>query len=482
MAVLEHLEPKNVFYYFEELSKIPRGTFDTARVGDYCVAFAKERKLEVIRDEAGNIIIKKPGTTGYEKSEPVILQGHLDMVCEKTAESSHDFKTDGIELCVGDGFIKAKDTTLGADNGIAVAMILALLESTDIPHPPIEALFTADEEIGMGGADAVDLSLLKGKKLLNLDSEEEGILTTGCAGGISMETLIPVQKEERCGTEVSVRISGLLGGHSGAEIHKQRGNAHKMMGRLLDRMQKKADIFLVSVSGGSKDNVIAGECRAELLVETKDSDKTKETVQEMKVIWDNEFMGEEPGLTLEVTEQENIRIAAFDRNSTDHIITYLVICPYGVQEYSRKLENLVETSVNIGAVMMQDSCVKMKTLIRSSVESRKEQMKEILDQCAKAVGGKTEIITEYPAWQYNPDSELLRVMLDTYQAVYKEEPVVFAIHAGLECGLFLGKRPDLDCVSFGPELKDVHSVNEKLDIASTERTWNYLKAILADLK
>ncbi len=251
MAVLENQEPQKVFQFFEEMCQIPHGTFDTKRISDYCVAFAKDRGLEVIQDEANNVIIRKPGTAGYEESEPVIIQGHLDMVCEKTADSPHDFKTDGLELYVEDGYLKAKDTTLGGDDGIAVAMAMAVLDSDDIPHPPIETLFTVDEEDGMGGAHAIDLTLLKGRKLINLDSEEEGILTTGCAGGIQYVTEIPVQREERDGQLVKIRIHGLLGGHSGAEIHKQRGNSHKMMGRLLYHIAREIPFHLACVGGGS---------------------------------------------------------------------------------------------------------------------------------------------------------------------------------------------------------------------------------------
>lgn len=289
MAVLENLEPQKVFRFFEEISQIPRGTFDTKRVSDYCVSFAKERDLEVIQDEANNVIIRKPGTDGYESCEPVILQGHLDMVCEKTADSSHDFKTDGLELYVKDGYLRAKDTTLGSDNGIAVAMAMAVLDSKDIPHPPIEALFTVDEEDGMGGAHAVDLSVLKGRKLINLDSEEEGILITGCAGGIQYETILPVTKEKKSGSLITVRIHGLLGGHSGAEIHKQRGNSNKMAGRFLYRAAKETALNLVSINGGTKDNVITLDTTVEILAAEGQESAVLEAAKEMEPI--TESMG-----------------------------------------------------------------------------------------------------------------------------------------------------------------------------------------------
>ncbi len=482
MAVLESLEPQKVFQFFEEICQIPRGTFDTKRISDYCVAFAKERELEVIQDEANNVLIRKPGTKGYESCEPVILQGHLDMVCEKTAGSSHDFKTDGLDLYIEDGYLRAKDTTLGSDNGIAVAMAMAILDSKDIPHPPIEALFTVDEEDGMGGAHAVDLSVLKGRKLINIDSEEEGILTTGCAGGIQYETILPVSKEKRSGTLMTVRIHGLLGGHSGAEIHKQRGNSNKMAGRLLYRIAKECTLNLVGINGGTKDNVITLDTTAEFLIPEEQGEAVSGKVQEMEKIWVDEFMGEEPGLKVDVSSAAVTDCEVLDDASTERVIAYLMLCPNGLQEFSRKLEGVVETSLNLGILETREDGVRTVFQIRSSVETRKHQLKEQLEQCAKVTGGEGRITGEYPAWQYDPNSELRQIMVDTYKELYGEEPVVSAIHAGLECGLFLGKRPDLDCVSFGPNLKDVHSVNEALDLESTKRSWEYLKAVLKNCK
>ena len=482
MAVLNELEPKEVFRFFEEISAIPRGSRDTKRISDYLVAFAKERDLKVIQDEVNNVIIFQPGTPGYEESEPVILQGHMDMVCEKTSESTHDFENDGLELYVEDGFLKAKDTTLGGDDGVAVAMALALLDSREIPHPPIEAVFTVDEELGMEGAEAIDLTVLKGKKLINLDSEEEKTLTVGCAGGVRYQGLIPVEKETASGDEIKITIQGLLGGHSGAEIHKQRGNGHKMMGRLLNHVSLETDIRLISIAGGTKNNVISSECKAEILVAKEDADKVKASVAELKATWDKEFLGKEPGLTVDVEEESVSGVAVMNAESTKRVITYFIICPNGVQCYDRELEGLVETSLNLGIVETTKDTVKLESLVRSSMESKKADMKEILDTCAQAVGANGKVHGGYPAWEYKVDSELRKVMVETFVEQYGKEPVVSTIHAGLECGLFLGKKPDLDCVSMGPDLLDIHSFNEKLDIASTQRTWEYLKGILAKLK
>ncbi len=482
MAVLENLEPQKVFQFFEEMCQIPRGTFDTKRISDYCVEFAKERGLSYIQDEVNNVIITKPGTEGYENSEPIILQGHLDMVCEKTADSDHDFTKDGLDLYVEDGYLKARNTTLGSDNGIAVAMAMAVLDSKDIPHPPIEALFTVDEEDGMGGAHAIDLTQLKGRKLINIDSEEEGILTTGCAGGIQYESIFPVRKEKKSGSLVKFRLHGLLGGHSGAEIHKQRGNSNKMVGRFLYRLSKEVDFQLASITGGTKNNVITLDTTAEFLVSNDLASLVLAKAEEMEKIWNHEFMGEEPGLKVDTSVSDVADFEVFDAASTKNVVAFLELCPNGLQEYSRKLEGVVETSLNIGVVETKEDCVRTSFHIRSSVETRKQQMKEQVEACTLLTGGEGRIIGEYPAWQYDPNSELRQIMVDTYKELYGKEPMVSAIHAGLECGLFLGKRPDLDCVSFGPNLLDVHSVNEALDLASAQRSWDYLKAILKNCK
>ena len=406
------------------------------------------------------------------------------MVCEKRPDSNHDFTKDPLELQIVDGNVVAKDTTLGGDNGIALAMAMALLDSDDIPHPPLEVLFTIDEEIGMGGAAAIDMSLFKGNMLINLDSEEEGIFTAGCAGGINYQNHIPVKKESVSGTEVTVRIHELLGGHSGFEITKQRGNANKMMGRLLDRISRDVDFVIETIAGGSKDNVIALSATAKIVVKPEDADKVKKHVEEMKALWDSEFMGDEPTLTVDVAENPDVSVEAFDKDSTDRVISYLIICPNGVIEYSRKLARSVETSLNLGVVETNDeeNYVKASYQIRSSLESKKYQVREQLDRCAKVVGAKIVVASEYPGWEYKPESKLRTIMVDTYKDMYGKEPEIVTVHAGLECGLFLNKRPELDCVSIGSALRDVHSFKESLDIASAERVWDYLKELMSRLK
>lgn len=482
MSVLQGLEPQNVFHYFEEISSIPRGTFNTKAISDHLRDFGKELGLEVIQDEANNIIIRKPGTKGYEDKDPIILQGHMDMVCEKRPNSDHDFTKDGIELVIGDdGQIRAKETTLGADDGIAVAMIMAVLASNDISHPPIEALITVDEEQGMGGAQALELSLLKGKNLINIDSEEEGIVTAGCAGGFRFEYKLPIVKKELKGDVVSINIHGLRGGHSGQEIHEQRGNAHKMMGRLLDEIAKEAKINVITSAGGSKDNVISLINKTEILVETGKSEKVVELVKEMEETWLQEFMGEEPHLQVDVKVEKEQTVEAFDDKSTRAFIDLLVLIPNGVILYSRKLKGLVETSLNIGVVETRDNEVFGASMVRSSVESEKIQLKGVLVALMNRLGASYEVVGDYPAWQFLEKSHLRDILIKEYEELYKKTPEVTTVHAGLECGLFIGKRPDLDCVSIGPDMGQVHSFNEHLSIESTKRTYDYLLAILKNM-
>lgn len=483
MSVLQELKPEKVFYYFEEICKIPHGSFDTKRISDYCVKFAEERCLEVIQDEVWNVIIRKPGTEGYENSETIALQGHLDMVCEKTPESAHDFARDGLELLIRDGYVMAKDTTLGGDDGIAVAMILAILDSDDIPHPPLEAVFTTDEEVGMGGAQALDLEKLKGKMLINIDSEEEGILTVGCAGGYRFDAEIPVAYEPAKGCVITVTLGGLTGGHSGMEIHKQRGNAHALMGRLLNHLSQKVDFQLMDVWGGSKDNVIAMKNTVKMAVAPEDQSRCIQHMRELEQSWKSEFGSDEPKLGLEIKEEAmEAGAQAFTRDSRDRVISYLSTMPNGVICFERQIEGQVETSLNAGIVRRTEDGVVVSHLVRSSVESKKEALKEQLYRLVELAGGKGTVRDEYPSWSYREDSKLRELMVRVYRDLYGEKPQVMTVHAGLECGLFVGKRPELDCVSFGPDLHDVHSVNERMSIGSVERSYNYLLEVLKEAK
>ncbi|MCR4956611.1 MAG: aminoacyl-histidine dipeptidase [Lachnospiraceae bacterium] len=476
------LEPKKVFEYFRKLSDIPRGTFNTKAVSDYCVEFAKEHNLKYIQDDANNVVIWKDGTKGYENSEPVIIQGHLDMVCEKTPDSNHDFMKDPIELVIDGKYLKAKDTSLGADDGIAVAMTLALLDSTDIPHPPIEAMFTIDEETGMGGANAIDLSVLKGHKLINIDSEEEGFLTVGCAGAVRVAVKHPVKREHKTGNVLTLTIKGLRGGHSGQEIHQQRGNANKMMGRLLHNISKEVEMNLVSVEGGTFDNVITMKNVTSILVKEGDVEAVSKIVESTKETILDELLGDEPNITI-TCENEGCKEAdVITKEGTDNVIKYIICAIDGAVAFARKIEGLVETSVNMGKITTEENVVTVSHMIRSSVDSEKWELRDRFVALAELVGATTELLENYPAWQYRDDSPLREVMVEKYKEMFGEDTKVIGIHAGLECGLFLGKRPDLDCVSIGPNLWDVHSINERLEISSVGRTYDYVKEVLAALK
>lgn len=477
MAVLNELEPKKVFQFFEEICQIPHGSGDVGRICEYCMEFAKKRNLEVLRDDFDNIIIRKEGTPGYEDSEPVILQGHLDMVCEKTADSGHDFTKDALELYIEDGFIKAKDTTLGGDDGIAVAMALAVLDENDIPHPPLEVLFTSDEETGMSGAKGLDISLLKGKKLINIDSEEEGILTVGCAGGIRCYTAFDLDLGPRKGHILKAVISGLKGGHSGVDSHRQRGNAIKLMGRLLHEASKETELYLVDASGGGKDNVIAGQ--AEVLLMAANPAPVFAAADKMKEMWKEEFGQEEPDLAVLVEDEGEGEKEAASLTTTGKIIAYLMAVPDGPAGYNRTLPGLVETSLNQGIMTVSDGSLTIGALIRSSLESKKAELAERIRVLAGLCGAGFTAGNEYPGWAYRDESPLRDLMERTYEELFGSKPQVLTIHAGLECGLFLAKNKELDCVSFGPDIMDVHSVTERLSIESVERSYRYLKAILA---
>ncbi len=479
MAVLNQLEPKKVFQFFEEICKIPHGSGNLGEICEYCVHFAEERGLKVMRDDADNIIIWKEASPGYEGKEPVILQGHLDMVCEKTAESNHDFKKDALQLYVEDGFVKAKNTTLGGDDGIALGMILALLDENDVPHPPIEAVFTADEETGMGGAKALNLQLLKGRKLINIDSEEEGVLTVGCAGGVSCHTSFPMDFSGRQGNVFQVVICGLKGGHSGSEIDRQRANALKLVGRFLYETMQSTKIFLIDAKGGGKENVIAS--RAEIVVMAEDPDVFKDTADRMYSIWKEEYAEEEPGLMVQIENQGYITANTISEDMTEKIVYYLMAAPDGPMGYNRSLPGQVETSLNHGIMAVRDGYLTIDTLVRSSVGSKKMELAKRLEILSKLCGATFLADNEYPGWAYKKQSSLRDLMVKTYCELFGTDPKVLTIHAGLECGLFMDKKKDLDCVSFGPDILDIHSVKERLSIESVERSYRYLKAVLASL-
>lgn len=482
MGVLSNYEPKDVLYYFEELTKIPRETFKCEKVADYCVEFAKEHNLEYYRDEWNNVLIRKPGTPGYEDAEPVIIQGHLDMVCVKTLDSNHNFDTDALELFVEDGKIGAKNTSLGGDDGIAVAYGLAVLASTDMPHPPIEGFFTADEEQEMRGAKNFDYSQLKGKMLMNIDGEEEGTLTVGCAGGFLTRVHIPYERTEETGTKVTLAISGLLGGHSGGEIQEQRANANKTMGRILNNLSKKYDFNIISTNGGVASNVIAQFNTTELIVEPAHVEGLVADYKAYEPVIKAEYNGDEDGLVLEATVEGEATVQAMDAASTDRVIFYLYAAPDEVQAYDRVFSEAVETSLNTGIIKTEEDNVYGQYQVRSAVKTKLDALKEKLTMWAEFLGGWIETYGDYPAWAYKAESKIRPIMVEAYKDIYGEEPQVCTTHAGLEGGMFANGKPELDTVCFGPNMHDVHSVGERIEIESVARTWELIKEVLKRCK
>lgn len=482
MAVLEQCEPKRVFHYFEEICKIPHGSGNTKEISDYLVGFAKEQGLNYVQDELNNVVIYKEATEGYENAPVVILQGHMDMVCEKRPDVVHDFTKDGLKLSVKDGYVSANGTTLGGDNGIAVAYGLALLESKDIPHPALEVLITVDEEIGLLGAKDFDCSVLKGKRFINLDSEAEGSIWISCAGGLSAYSRIPVQRVEAEGTILTVKISGLMGGHSGAEIDKNRANANVLMGRFLYGFKKKCEYELVSVNGGQKDNAIPRECTAVLAVGEESVSEILSYASWLQEKLREEYTGSDEGITLSVENEGVKKAEIMHPTSRERVLFYLMNIPFGVLKMSGTIQGLVETSNNIGILKTDDSEVLAVSSVRSSVGAARDAVADKLEYLTEFLGGEFEIQGAYPAWEYRKDSPLRDKMAKVYEEMYGEKPNVVAIHAGLECGLFYEKIENLDCVSIGPNMKDIHTSEELLEVASVERVWKYLVKVLENLK
>ncbi|MDO5335962.1 MAG: aminoacyl-histidine dipeptidase [Eubacteriales bacterium] len=482
MAVLENCEPKRVFYYFEEICKIPHGSGNTKQISDYLVSFAKAQGLRYIQDEMNNVIIYKPGTEGYEASPTVILQGHMDMVCEKRADVVHDFTRDGLQLAVEDGFVHASGTTLGGDDGIAVAYALALLESRDIAHPPLEVVITVDEEIGLLGAQGIDCGALSGKRFINLDSEEEGSLWISCAGGLRGNTKLPVSRTEGEGEKLSIRIYGLLGGHSGSEIDKIRANADKMMGRLLYGLAREKRYALISLEGGSKDNAIPRECTSSILAAPEDVPEIVKFVEEMGKAWKKEYARTDEGISVEIKQEGAFREQVLHPSSQAKVIFFLQNVPDGIQKMSGSIPGLVETSTNLGILRLEEKELYASCGVRSSIQSARDALSQKIEYLAEFLGGDYTVKGAYPAWEYREESPLRDLMIRVYREFYGQEPKVVAIHAGLECGLFYEEMEDLDCVSLGPNIRDIHTSEEKLDIASTERVWKYLLKVLEAAK
>lgn len=480
MAVLAQLEPEKVFHWFEEICGIPHGSGDTGRISDFLVDFAQKRSLKYRQDRSNNVIIWKDASEGYEDSEPVMLQGHMDMVCEKEPDCDIDFSRDGLRLKLEDGIISADGTTLGGDDGIAVAYALAVLDADDIAHPPLEAVFTVDEEIGMLGAAALDCSDLKSRIMLNLDSEDEGHLLVSCAGGVTAEAHLPVQKAAVTGRKARLVVTGLQGGHSGVEIDKGRGNACQLLGRTLYELKQKCDYRLTGMKGGLKDNAIPREAEAELMLLEKDGEKV---IRAMEQVYQKEYSVTDPQVKLLWEEEEDPESqAAMTEEATAKAVTALVNLPGGIQRMSFDIPGLVQTSLNLGIMRTDDTEISFSFSVRSSVGTEKAELVQRIRCLMEALGGSVSCTGEYPAWEYRQESALRDLMVQIYEEQYGEKPLVEALHAGVECGLFADKLQGLDCVSFGPDMDDIHTTKESMNVDSVRRTWKYVLEILKRLK
>ena len=478
MRVLEGLEPKKVFEYFEDLTQIPRGSGNEAGAAEYCMEFAKKRGLSASRDEFNNVVIVKEASAGYEDAPTVIIQGHLDMVCEKEADCTIDFAKDPLDVAVDGDFVYAKGTTLGGDDGIAIAMGLALLADPTVPHPPVELVCTTEEEIGLLGADAMDMSVLQGRTMINLDSEAEGIFTVSCAGGCTATIELPVERRAVYGPCIRLSVDGLQGGHSGADIHRKRANANKVMGEFLSRIQKLMPLCLTSFTGGSKGNAIPRSCRVNLVAMGIHLERINEIAQTLQEEIRAEY--DEPEAVIQAFDVDALGGNSLTTESTAKVISLLCSAPNGVQKWSADIPGLVQTSLNLGIAKLGDR-FSATFSVRSSVNAEKKELLEQLRALAGMLDGTYSQDGEYPAWEYRKESHLRDTMVPIYRELFGAEPRVEAIHAGLECGLFSERLSGLDCVSIGPDILDIHTSRERLDIASVQRTWRFLLEVLKNL-
>ena len=471
MAVLSNLEPKAVFEYFEKLCAVPHGSGNTKIISDLCVGFAKELGLKWRQDALNNVVIWKGGTPGYENAEPVILQGHMDMVCAKTEHCDKDMTREGLDLATNGEYVWAEETSLGGDNCIAVAMALALLADKTMPHPPLEAVFTVDEEVGMEGAFGLDCSDLKGRQLLNLDSEEEGVFTVSCAGGVRMDCRLPGSRGPLTGeTGYAVTISGLQGGHSGADIDKGRASANVLAGRVLySAMERVPGLRLADVRGGKFDNVICPFNVAKVAVPAGKEAEFEAFIREFDGVLKNEYAGCDEGVTL-VCQRTAVE-TALSPEDTHRILRTLLALPQGVQAMNADFPGLVQTSLNLGVMSVEADGLHLTLSIRSCIASQKAMLCQRVRAVIETGGGTAEERSGYPGWQYQRESAMRQRLMEVYRDLNGKDAVIEATHGGLECGLFIEKLPGLDAVSLGPELRDIHSPRERLGVASTQRVY-----------
>ncbi|MCD3216792.1 aminoacyl-histidine dipeptidase [Clostridium botulinum C] len=482
--IIGKLCSNRVFKYFIEISNIPRASGNEKFISDYLFNFAKKHKLEVKQDKSLNIIIKKQASKGYENAPCVILQGHMDMVCEKNKDIEHDFYKDSIELIVNGDYITAGGTTLGADNGIAVAYFLAILENKDLNHPPLEVLITTQEENGMEGASKVSKENLSGQILINVDSEEEGKLLVSCAGGIRNIVRLTVEVEDRKEgfKPYKIFVYGLKGGHSGMDIKKGRGNSNKLMGRILNSINNNMELFISYINGGLKSNAIPREAEAMIFVKESNEGKLRDIINHYNKVFTKELNISDSDVTVNLESVEEKPYRIFSKALTNKIITILMLMPQGVQSMSQNIKGLVESSINLGVVRTKEDEVTFESAIRSSVKTLKENIVNQIEILCNSIDAAMTTYADYPAWEYKEKSYIRDLFISVYKDLYKEEPEITAVHAGLECGILKEILGDIDMISFGPNMYDVHTPNERVSISSVERSYQYLIEVLKRIK
>ena len=501
-------EPEQVWKYFEEIASVPHGSRNTGQISDYLVRFAEDHGFEHYQDASNNVIIIKEPSPGWENKEPVILQGHMDMVCEKTPDNPIDMTKEGLSLYTEDGFLKARGTTLGGDDGIAIAIGMALLADDELLHPRLELVCTVDEEIGLLGAAALDVSPLRGKILINIDSEEEGIFTVGCAGGMTLNGRLSLPMESCEGVVYTLAVSGILGGHSGSDIHRMRINPNLAAARVMSELAEEFPVRIIGFAGGGKENVIPNRTEAEFVLITAEpasegeerdiAGQLKRKCSELEEQFRNEYAGSDAGICITVAKKAGpaadsrlsaaedgkalgIQHSALTEEAQEQFLDLLINLPDGVQKMSGEVDGLVETSLNLGVCTLKDGILATSQSLRSSKRSAKAWLSKRVIRYLESFGVLCEIEGDYPGWEFKADSPLRERFTEAYQTLFGREPLISVIHAGLECGLFSEKIPGLDSISVGPDILDIHTVSERLDIASSKRTYDLVRYVIEHL-
>lgn len=480
---ISQLSPTPVWQFFDKICSIPHPSKHEEALANYIVDWAKSQQLEVKQDSAGNVFIKKPATLGMEHKKPVVLQAHIDMVPQANNDSAHDFTKDPIQPYVDGEWVTAKGTTLGADNGMGMASCLAVLASNEIKHGPLEVLLTIDEEAGMTGAFALESGWLEGDILLNTDSEQEGEVYMGCAGGANASIILDIERADIPSNYVAknLLVTGFKGGHSGCDIHTGRGNANKFLGRFLALHQQDLELRLIDFKGGSLRNAIPREACATIAISKEKLPQLEESYQAFTKTVQSELAKIETGIETKIQPAPEHNTQAFSEKSQAGFIHTLNACPNGVIRMDDNFEGVVETSLNVGVITTQDNQATILCLVRSLIDSGREQVEQTLDSLAKLAGARLELDGTYPGWKPNPDSEIMHVFRDVYEGIYGRKPNIMVIHAGLECGLFKEPYPEMDMISFGPTIKFPHSPDEKVEIKSVELYWEQMIAILENI-